>query len=255
MVNYILTFFVLIFALNKFDNQDLRIVSFKLGYKVDSLVSINYGYDHYGRLSKSAYVFKNDTLTFEDYVYDNQNKLIKHISSKKSGELNLLTVFSYNNNIATAKYYMKDMRGALRECSFYREYFLNSQNQCFKEIYYYKGNTDTINLFWENGNLLWANYSYASYGDTLGEITEYFEYDNKNNPFRNFPESYFSTIQGHDHHLFFASSQNCLLKKGTTQNLNDFRSYDYEYNEFNLPIRAKYKYYTNPVGYMEFYYK
>ena len=80
-------------------------------------------------------------------------------------------------------------------------------------------------------------------------------HDAKINPFINFPENYFSTIQGHDHHLFFASSRNCLLKKGTAQNLNDFRAYSYEYNEFSLPIKAMFKYYTNPFGYMEFYYK
>ena len=198
MINFVLSYLIIIITCSKADiNQCFKISTFKFGYDVNNSVLINYSYDQIGRISESAYVFENDTLEFQDYVYDNLNRLIKYSSIKKSGELNLLTVFTYENNVATAKYYLKDMLGALRETYYYREYYLNSQNQCFKEIYYYNGNADTINLFWRNGNLIGANYSYASYGDTSGIITEYFEYDNKNNPFINFPTNYFSTIQGH----------------------------------------------------------
>lgn len=182
----------------------------------DSLV-----YDNLGRISKIYKIPLYQNYTYSEFMYDNSNTL--------PHKRNEISVFNYSNSTYTYIYpediYYDNKNRIIRTVIDY-----NEPN--------YEFDITTIYEYDNNGNLTKIDYKKEQSGIIFQTVSEYSDYDNKLNPFSNFPFIDFRGISSSINNF-----KNYQTRNFTNGNITGSSegTYNYEYNEFNYPLIGIYE--------------
>ncbi|HEY9168917.1 MAG TPA: hypothetical protein VIN72_05480 [Lutibacter sp.] len=200
-----------------YDNVSPNVGLYILGeISRDSLV-----YDNLGRISKIYKIPLYDNYTYSEFIYENSNSL--------PHKRNEISIFNYTNSTYTFIYpediYYDNKNRIIRTVIDY-----NEPN--------YEFDITTIYEYDNNGNLTKIDSKKVQYGNTFQTISEYSDYDNKLNPFSNFPFIDFRGISVSTNNF-----RHYQTTKYTNENITGISdgTYSYEYNEYNYPLIGIYE--------------